>query len=279
MIQRTDEASLKSRVAQFWDNRPCGSFASDEELGTRAFFDEVASYRYSAQPFMRELIGFHRFTGKRVLEAGCGLGTDLRQFALAGADVVGLDLSASSVKLAQQHFLLSDTEGAFCRGDVERIAFADESFDAVYSFGVLQHTPNTQAGIDECWRVLKPGGRFILMLNNRRSWHVIVEPYLQAAKRMLLRQRVSPDFADPLSVVLRYHGDKNPLGKAYTPCEVSHLLRRFEYIQIRIRDALIVNGSLLGRGYSRFLEWSRINRRWGFWIIAEARRPARNSRA
>ena len=268
-----DDHTLKARVTDFWDGRPCGSFASDKPPGERVFFEQVTRYRYSAQPFMHELIGFGRFTGQRLLEVGCGLGTDLRQFALGGARVIGLDLSQQSVSLARQHFLVFGADGNFVQSDSEHLPFADASFDIVYSFGVLHHTPDTQAAVDECYRVLKPGGEFVVMLYNRRSWHVIVEPYLLAAKRRVLGQPLPPDFANPVEVVRRYDGAGNPLGKAYTPAEVRQMLHRFSDVRFHICHSQPVDGSWLVQSYGRFLEWSGINRRWGFWIVAWARRP------
>ena len=72
------EQTLKAQVARFWDDRPCGSFASDSLPGKRDFFEQVTRCRYSAQPFMRDWIDFRRFAGQRLLEVGSGLGTDLR---------------------------------------------------------------------------------------------------------------------------------------------------------------------------------------------------------
>ena len=271
------DRELKAKVAEFWDHKPCGSFASNEWPGDRPFFQQVTQYRYSTQPFMHELIGFHRFVGQRLLEVGCGLGVDLREFALAGAQVVGMDMSARSVALARRHFRIFGTEGKFIQSDSEHLPFADESFDIVYSFGVLHHTPNTQAAIEECWRVLRPGGTFTVMLYNRRSWQALVEPYLFLAKRWLLRQPTPPRATDPVEVVRRTDGVENPLGKAYTKAEVCQMLDKFSNVKLRFCHPKVVTGSWLVRGYSRFLEWSGINRKWGFWIVAEVRRPMGHS--
>ena len=274
MKQLDTERSTKQDVARYWDQTPCGSFASSEPIGERRFYEEVAGYRYATQPFMRPLIGFHRHEGKRVLEVGCGLGTDLLQFALGGSSVVGVDLSVNSVALAAKHFSVFGAQGNLLASDAEHLPFADESFEVVYSFGVLHHTPDTPNAIDECWRVLKPGGSFILMLYNRNSWHVVVEPYLRLAKRRLLGQSDPAFNTERSEVVRQYDGVDNPLGKAYTSDDVRRMLQRFVDVRLRVRHPLIVDGALIGRIYSRVLEWCGINRRWGFWIMAEAQRPA-----
>ena len=272
-VPRSDSQALKARVAHFWDANPCESFAATARPGERAFFEQVERFRYASQPYMRDLIGFDRFADKRLLEVGCGLGIDLRQFALGGARVVGLDLSANSVALARQHFRTFDTDGQFVNSDSELLPFADKSFDVVYSFGVLHHTPDTQAAIDDCWRVLKPGGRFIVMLYNRRSWAVVVEPYLLAAKRRLSRRSLPPHPTDSSEVVRRYDGGDNPLGKAFTPKEVHRMLRNYVDVQMTMRESRFRGDSWLVQSYGRLIQWSGIERKWGFWIVAQATRP------
>ena len=271
----SNDREIKLKVAEFWDGHPCGSFASDKSVDEVSFFEEVESHRYRAQPFMHGLFDFERFSGLRVLEVGCGLGTDLRQAAMAGARTVGLDLSAKSVSLARSHFRMFRTEGAFVCGDAESLPFPDESFDVVYSFGVLHHTPNTSAAIKECHRVLRPGGRFLVMLYNRCSWHVRVGPYLLALKRWIYRQPAPVGGTDRLQVVRRYDGADNPLGTAFTPTEVRGFLQSFDDIQLHIRHPRVVGGGLSARAYERALEWAGVNSRWGFWIVAQAHRPAK----
>jgi ubiquinone/menaquinone biosynthesis C-methylase UbiE len=105
-----------------------------------------------------------------VLEIGCGLGTDLVKFARCGARVTGVDLSARSVELVQQRLVLEGLEGDVRVADAAALPFSDRSFDVVYSWGVLHHTPDTVRAASELFRVLRPGGRFCVMLYARRSW-------------------------------------------------------------------------------------------------------------
>ena len=265
--------SLKGQVADYWNDNPCESFASTELPGERAFYQQVERFRYTNQPYMEKLVGFNRFENKRILEVGCGLGTDLRQFALGGADVVGLDMSSNSVALAQKGFAVFGIEGRFVNADSERLPFDDSVFDVVYSFGVLHHTPDTQSAIDECWRVLKPGGQFIIMLYNRQSWHVLVEPYLLLIKRWLSRRALPSDATDQSESIRRYDGDDNPLGKAYSPSEVRNMLRKFADIRTTTRQSRFAGQSPIVKSYIRLLEMTGITRKWGFWIITHATRP------
>ena len=127
-------------------------------------FQQVREFRTDTQEFVYRAVDFRQFAGKRMLEVGCGLGSDLLHAASLGANVVGFDLSRRSVGLARRHFALAGVDGQFVHGDAEGLPFGDDSFDVVYSFGVLHHTPDTQKAIDECLRVLKPGGQMVLML-------------------------------------------------------------------------------------------------------------------
>lgn len=265
--------SVKGRVASFWNDTPCESIFANQSTDQPSFFKQIEQFRYSNQPYMEQLVGFNRFQNKRLLEVGCGLGTDLRQFALGGASVVGVDLSANSVNLAKTGFDCLGVEGQFVNADSESLPFNNAAFDAVYSFGVLHHTPDTQKAIDECWRVLKPGGQFIVMLYNRRSWHVIVEPYLLVLKHWLSRRPLPSNPTRSSEVVRRYDGNDNPLGKAYSPNEVRGLLRHYQDVDITICQSRFWGNSKLVRIYGQFLRWCGIERKWGFWIVAQGKRP------
>ncbi|HEX8184617.1 MAG TPA: class I SAM-dependent methyltransferase, partial [Blastocatellia bacterium] len=136
----------KRLTREQWGKNPCGAHvARDYEFGTREYFDLIEEYRYQEYaPWMKDALGFDRFSGKRVLEIGCGTGTDLLQFARGGAYVTGIDLTPRSIEIARRRFEVYGLKGEFAIGDAENLAFPDESFDAVYSFGVLHHTPDTE---------------------------------------------------------------------------------------------------------------------------------------
>src|SRR5437867_3445816 len=99
------------------------------------------------------------------------MGTDLCQFAHHGAVVTDVDLSAGHLALAQENFRLRGLAGEFIHHDAERLPFEDDSFDVVYSNGVIHHTPNTADVVKEMFRVLRPGGRAIVMVYAENSWH------------------------------------------------------------------------------------------------------------
>src|ERR1700736_4905279 len=153
-------ANEKQRARDQWSKDPAGAiYGATHEVGTREFFDEVERHRYHEYAaWMPEVMGFDQFAGKRLLEVGCGMGTDLLQFARGGAQVTGIDLTPRSIEISRRRFEVYGQKGDFAIGDCECLPFDDESFDVAYSNGVLHHTPDTAGAVREIYRVLKPGG-------------------------------------------------------------------------------------------------------------------------
>ena len=120
---------------------------------------------------MQSAVGFQETAGLRVLEIGCGCGSEAERFARAGAHYNAVDLTTAAVRITRRRFQLASLEGRFIQGDAENLPFADDSFDLVYSHGVLHHTPDTPRTIREVYRVLAPGGRAVVMLYYRDSFN------------------------------------------------------------------------------------------------------------
>src|SRR2546425_2925946 len=183
-------SQLKERVRAFWQAHPCGTKFSDAEIGTREFFASLEAHRYAKEWHIPEAADFAGARGLRVLEIGCGLGTDGVQFAKAGADYTGVDLTEAAMDLARKRFELSGLRGELRVSDAENLDFADESFDLVYSHGVLHHTPDIARAVSEIHRVLKYGGRSIVMLYHRDSYNYRVGiRILRRAGARLLKSR------------------------------------------------------------------------------------------
>src|SRR5438552_15352721 len=169
-MKPTDE---KQRAREQWSKDPAGAvYGNQHEVGTREFFEAVERHRYTEYaPWMPEAMGFNEFAGMRLLEIGCGMGTDLLQFAGGGARVSGTDLTPRSIEISRQHLTVYGESGDFAIADGETLPFASESFDVVYSDGVLHHTPDTAGAVREIHRVLRPGGRAMVMLYHRGSYN------------------------------------------------------------------------------------------------------------
>src|SRR6476660_6479368 len=100
-MNRFQQTSL-SAVRDYWNARPCNIRHSTKTMGTREYFDEVEARKYLVEPHIPGFAEFGRWAGKRVLELGCGIGTDTINFARAGARVTACDLSDESLAVARQ---------------------------------------------------------------------------------------------------------------------------------------------------------------------------------
>lgn len=293
--------NLKEQVRAFWQANPCGTKFTDAEMGSREFYERVAEHRYETEWHIPAAADFGRARGLKVLEIGCGLGTDGAGFARAGADYTGVDLTDAAVELARKCFAVSGLDGEFCTADAEQLDFADESFDLVYSHGVLHHTPDTARAVREVHRVLKPNGRAVVMLYHRNSYnyHVNIN-VLRRAGAQLLKTEAGLKLAHRLTgepiESLREHaarvkedaesylapgeflnrntdGAGNPLARVYSRQEARELFKDFAGVETAThflnKRWLPLVGNLLSRPWE-----ARLAARWGWHLWIYARKGA-----
>jgi ubiquinone/menaquinone biosynthesis C-methylase UbiE len=151
----------------FWTGYQPGTRGATATVGSPEFFAEVSARRYTLEPDIAEIVGFERWAGKDVLEAGCGMGTDAAEFVRAGARYHGVDFSPSALELARRRPELTGVD--LVAGSITDLPYPDASFDLVYSNGVIHHMPQTSRAISEFHRVLRPGGTAIVMVYHRAS--------------------------------------------------------------------------------------------------------------
>ncbi len=217
-----DSADLKHVIRDWWASRPM-TYAHEHggtdfdvgdgsrrsaELGSREFFELADERFYSwnrplhsdGVPFKR-IFDYDALRGRDVLEIGCGMGCMAMNWASQGARVTAVDLNPTSVAQTRRRFELFGLSGRIEEADAERLPFNDASFDYVYSWGVLHHTPGTKRTIDEIFRVLKPGGTTGVMLYHRHSllyWYGIryVEGFLHNESAFLDEQGLASRYSD-----------------------------------------------------------------------------------
>jgi len=291
-----ENSKLKERVRAFWQEHPCGTRFADAEPGSRTFYELVTEHRYRKEWHIPAAAGFAESKDLRVLEIGCGLGTDGAQFARAGADYTGIDLTQAAVDLAKRHFELLNLPGAFRIADAERLDFPDNFFDVVYSHGVLHHTPDTAGAVREIHRVLRPGGKAVVMLYHRNSYNYRINiSMLRRAGVHLLRWNSGVKLVHHLTGEpedsLRQHaielkskpaylsseeflsrntdGAGNPLARVYSRSEARELFKTFAEVETRTyflnKRWLPIVGPILPRSLE-----SQMASRWGWhlWIYA-----------
>jgi SAM-dependent methyltransferase len=230
----------KQRAREQWSNDPAGAVHGQAyEFATREFFDEVERHRYQEYaPWMPELMGFNEFRGARLLEVGCGMGTDLLQFARGGAEVTAIDLTPRSIETSRKHLALYDQHGEFAISDCERLPFANESFDVAYSNGVLHHTTDTAGAVREVHRVLRPGGLARVMLYHRHSYAYWILGLLRhgVLGGEFLRGNSASDI---MSKYAEYNaGGGRPLVKAYSRHEARELFSMFREVNIQVEQLM-----------------------------------------
>src|SRR6185436_10867138 len=157
-------------IREYWNRHIHDLEITQHPVGTPGFFADLDEYHFEKLHHLLHLVNFDGYRGRQVLEVGCGAGTDLARFARGGAIAFGVDLSSSAIALAKQNFEQQGLKADLREANGERLPFANGSFDLVYAHGVVQYTAHPQQLVDECRRVLKPGGEAVFQAYNRISW-------------------------------------------------------------------------------------------------------------
>jgi 2-polyprenyl-3-methyl-5-hydroxy-6-metoxy-1,4-benzoquinol methylase len=231
LVPRRDTAFASvpvESVRDYWNARPCNVRHSDRPVGSRDYFDDVEARKYFVEPHIRKFADFRRWRGQKVLEIGCGIGTDTINFARAGASVTAVELSDRSLEIARlraEVFRLDDRI-AFWQGNAEELAsfLPFDRYDLVYSFGAIHHSPHPEWILEQVQRYLVPGGVLKVMVYNRRSWKVLWMVIRYGKGRIwrlreLVAERSEAQFGSPVTY-------------AYTCAELRRLLERYGY-QVR----------------------------------------------
>ena len=254
--------SVKQAVRDFWDAEPCGTRDVELEEGTPEFFARLESERNDREPFIADFAYFTEHRGKRILEVGVGAGTDFVRFARAGAIATGVDLTHHGVELTRQRLALEGLEADVLEADAEALPFEEDTFDFVYSWGVVHHTEHPEEAAREILRVTRPGGRICVMVYHR--WSLVgLQSWLVHG---LARGRPSRTLRE---VIWHYH---ESLGtQAYT---IPEALALFDGLATR-RVTPVVTPYDVRITRTRFLpRWVQtiIPRRWGWFLVIEGRK-------
>jgi len=203
------------KIINYWNNQPCNIKHSSCEIGTKEYFDEVEKRKYFVESHIPEFAEFENWRGKKVLEIGCGIGTDAVNFSRNGAIYTGIELSDKSLEITKKRFEIFGLEGNFYNMDaqnLDELSKLGSDFDLIYSFGVIHHSPNPQKIIDNCLLLLKPDGIFKIMVYAENSW-----------KKIMIDGGLD-----------QYEAQSScPVAFTYTKEQVYEMLKNFKNISIR----------------------------------------------
>jgi len=221
-----DEIGLHE-VVEFWDSRPCNINHSTAQLGSMQFYDEVEKKKYFVEPHIPPFAEFEKWRGKKVLEIGCGLGTEAVNFARNGAYLTSIDLSSKSIKLTKNRFKVYGLQGNFYVGNAQELDkyLSGQKFDLIWSFGVIHHTPQPKKVVEQMKTLLAPNGEIRIMIYSKVSHKLF----------FLMRETGIWDYSKMEQLVAQYAEAQSgcPIVYTYTFEEVRELLEGFEILDIK----------------------------------------------
>lgn len=234
------DEGLKKAVRAHWQAQPCGSRGIDDD-DRAGFFAQLEAERDVLDPHISAWARFERGRDRDVLEIGVGAGTDFMRWVRHGARATGIDLTDVGIALTRERLALEGREAKLLVGDAENLPFSDASFDIVYSYGVLHHTPDTPRALREVHRVLRPGGLALVMVYRVPSVAGYTLWALHCAARL-------EPWKTPRQAI--YEHLESPGTKAYTDSEMRALLSDFS--SVRIEHALLAGDLLTMRPSARY---------------------------
>lgn len=248
----------KQAVHDFWNNESCGELLYLDGDSRKDYLRQ-SNIRYDLEPYILDFAGFDQLKDKKVLEIGTGLGADHQKFSEAGAILYGIDLTRRAVEHSQRRFRVFGLNTNLQVADAEDLPFESESFDWMYSWGVLHHTPKTERAIAEAFRVLKPGGTAKIMIYHKYSF----VGFMLWLRYALVRLKP----LTPLNQIYSRYLE-SPGTKAYSIAEARDLFAgKFTKVDIKV---VLTHGDLLSSAVGQrhrglFLQVARLT--WPRWLI------------
>jgi SAM-dependent methyltransferase len=265
----SSSAVRKEDVRDFWNAAPCGTryLADPDDFGAHA------SARYALEPYIFDFAQFQSARGLKVLEIGVGMGADYLEWLKAGALATGLDISAASIDRARLRCERAGFKPDLRVADAEHLPFPDHAFDVVYSYGVMQHSPDTRRCVEEARRVLKPGGQARVMVYHHPSMTGLM---LWLRYGLLRGKSLRQSVFDHL---------ESPGTKTYTDAEAITLFKGFKNVHMKLvfspGDLLLNQPSARFQGWVYRIIWKcfprklvrSLGRRWGLFLLITAEKP------
>ena len=201
----------KQLVKKYWNNRPCNIRHSQEPIGTKKYFDEVEIKKYFVEPHIPNFADFKKWKNKKVLEIGCGIGTDSINFVRNGAKLTIVEFSEKSLEICKKRFQVYGLDATFYLGDVEKLSeiIPKQHFDLIYSFGVIHHTPDPQKAFKEISIFMGKNTELRIMLYSKISYKlfwIMMENNVKHISSMetLIRDNSEAQYGCPVSYTFTF---------------------------------------------------------------------------
>lgn len=243
-----DKQTLKQDVKNYWNQASCGTEFINKPKFSLEYFEAIEDFRYRIEPEIFSFAQFTRFHGKKMLEVGVGAGSDFLQWVRAGTQAHGIDLTSEAIENVKQRLSLYKLQAVDLQvADAENLPYDDNTFDLVYSWGVIHHSPDTPKCLSEIVRVTKPGGVIKVMIYNRRSLFAFYR-YLACG---LFKGKPFKSFKSIL-----FDHQESPGTKAYTFSEVKKMLVQYPVKIISLQAPATAHDLLYYRGkFVRFFAY------------------------
>ncbi len=271
---------LKQAVKKHWEAETCGIRYS-ENLNRKDFFNDISNKRYELEPYIKSFAEFDKANKKNILEIGIGAGSDFQNWCNYAKHATGIDLTEAAINLTDERlklYLVDPHKYSIQVADSEELPFENNSFDLVYSWGVLHHTPKTEKAFDETFRVLKPNGQLKAMIYHSPSWTLILLYLIHG----LGKGKINISLKD---IAINFL--ESPGTKVYTLAEAKELLTKRGFVNIKLTtklgpgDLLTIKPSqkydsniykLFMKIYPRWLV-KLLGNKFGLYLLIDAQKP------
>ena len=230
MVKTKHQQVEKQTIKTYWEEYAPQTWYSDKEPLSVEWFNEIEYKRYNMYlEYFKEIFEYEYHYNEKVLEIGCGIGTDLVRFAKNGALCTGVDLTEFAIKTTKRHFEIKNLKyEKLLVADAENLPFDDNSFDLVLTIGVIHHTPDIQKCVNEIYRVLKPEGKAIIYLYARGWKHYFKRVFIHG---ILLGGLIRYGYSKLINRQTEVHGN-SPLTYVHKRREVKKLFKNFGEVKI-----------------------------------------------
>jgi len=270
-----ESEGIRKESFDYWNGGIPGTVEGGYQSGrvskqslSKEWFLQGDTVRYEQYPNLQLFADFENFRGCRVLDIGPGRGQDAHNYIRAGAKVSILEYASQGVDIVRERLRVFGLASCLIQGDVTAIPYRDQTFDLVYSYGVLHHVPDIEKAISEVYRVLKPGGTAKIMVYHK-GYFYYKDMFL---KWFILKGNFFKySWPEYIKIAMEQRAGPCPVVQIYSMKEIRSLFSKFEFVSYF--NAEVVCGRLIRWGIIPKLLQKVMRNRFGAFAHLTLRRP------